>query len=79
MKERIYIVKYSKGNYDDWIEIDLFVTKHKQTAIDYVAKFNTILEEWKDFYNKDYEDHFNGRSYILSSIHESYFTTIQTR
>ena len=77
--KQMYIVKYSIGSYDDWREVDLFVTEYGEFALEYAAKFNTMLKKWKDFYGNDYKDHFNGRMNYLNSIDKAYIQTIQTR
>lgn len=45
----IYLVKYSRGSYDDYYEVNLFATNNEFTAKQYIDKFNTILKKWKNF------------------------------
>lgn len=51
----MYIVKYSAGSYDDWHEVDLFVTNSKETADKYVERFNNLIPKLKE-YNKKFEN-----------------------
>ena len=47
MSEKIYIVKYSSGSYDDYHEQNIFATKSLEVASNYIQKFNTKLDYWK--------------------------------
>ncbi len=47
MSEKIYIVKYSSGSYDDYYEQNIFATKSLEVASNYIQKFNTKLDYWK--------------------------------
>jgi hypothetical protein len=47
----MYIVKYSKGSYDDYVQTVVFVTKSKIKASKYVLKFNNILKKWREYYS----------------------------
>lgn len=51
MSNKIYLVKYSKGLYDDYHTVVIFATKSKETADRYVKKFNRILDYWLDHMN----------------------------
>jgi len=53
--EKIYILKYSSGSYDDFYEQNIFATKSLEKACDYIQKFNSKLEYWKDVM-KQYSD-----------------------
>lgn len=85
----MYIVKYSKGEYEDYREINIFVTENKQDAIYYCNRFNSILRKWKDYYNElfsgyDYleEDvryEFHHRWYILNEINSCEYKEIEVR
>ena len=60
MSEKIYIVKYSSGSYDDYHEQNIFATKSLEVASNYVQKFNRRLEYWKEVM-KTYS---NDRGYL---------------
>jgi len=45
---KIYIVKYSLGSYDDYREEIIFVTIKKSTATKYVTRFNKILKQLEE-------------------------------
>jgi hypothetical protein len=48
MIEKIYVVKYSSGSYDDFYEENIFATKSLEVASNYIHKFNSRLEYWKE-------------------------------
>ncbi len=54
--EKIYLVYYFGGCFDDFYRNELFVTKNIQTAIEYCNKFNRILTDLKEHYSKFEED-----------------------
>lgn len=54
MSDKIYIVRYSGGDYDGRYEVNIFATDKKTTATKYVTRFNKILKKWKEHY-KQYE------------------------
>ena len=68
----MYIVKYSAGSYDDWHEVDIFVTKSKETADKYVEKFNTLLEKFK-IHNQKFEEGEEGWEWIKPEYSEKFF------
>lgn len=46
--DKIYLVKYDGGDYDDQYNTVIFATVKKTTAIKYVTRFNRILKKWKN-------------------------------
>lgn len=60
---KTYIVKYSRGGWDDYSENILFATTDKKTATKYVTKFNAILKKWKEYYSQ-FEDDSKGIKWI---------------
>ena len=46
--KKIYIVKYSRGSYDDCSEEIIFATLKKSTATKYVTRFNKILKQLEE-------------------------------
>lgn len=48
----MYVVKI-RVNEGDWVDVEtLFVTAKKKTAVEYVKKFNKVIEEAKKFYTE---------------------------
>ncbi len=90
--EKIYLVKYYGGEYEDSWNTAIFATHKKSTATKYVAKFNRILKKWKDYYDQftdtnggirwikqeHVEKHFK-RWYYLSGISNCYYEEIEIR
>ena len=84
----IFAVAYYGGEYDDYFNKTVFVTKNEQTAIDYVNKFNSILQKWKDYYKqfeedgwikKEFEDGYFRRWLQIRNVSKCYYTKIQIR
>lgn len=46
-ENKIYIIKYHGGDYEDYYEKIIFATTDKTKAISYVRRFNKILKKWK--------------------------------
>jgi hypothetical protein len=69
---KMYIVRYCGGSYDDWYEINVFVTDKKATATKYVTKFNKTLKKWKEYY-KQYESKKLGINWIKDEYVEQHF------
>lgn len=89
--KKIYLVKYYGGQYEDYHTRELFVTSDKETADNYIIKFNSILNKWKNHYSQycnskfglsfikdEYRHHFN-RWYQLDSIEECFYIEIPVR
>jgi hypothetical protein len=67
-KNKIYIVKYSLGTYDDYREEIIFATIKKTIATKYVTRFNKVLKQLEED-NKRFE---KVESYGLSWIKDKY-------
>ena len=70
----MYLVQYSTGSYDDWIEHDLFVTHDKKMADAYAEKMNRIGVQLRQYYNElynnsDYGNCSEERLLIISEKH----------
>ena len=89
----MYVVKYSKGDYDDYREIIVFVTDRKTTATKYVTKFNKMLKKWREYYSQ-FEDNkrfpftwfrddaptlYYDRWYMLREIYRCWWEEIEVR
>ena len=72
MSNKMYIVRYCVGSYDDSYEVNLFVTNKKTTATKYVTRFNSIFKKWKEHY-KQYEETEYGIAWIKDEYAEKYF------
>ena len=88
---KLYIVRYSRGDHADFRETDVFVTDKKATATRYVTKFNKLLKKWKEHY-KQYESRGSWNSWIkdeylryfdrwhsLGQMGECYYNEIEKR
>lgn len=72
--EKIYIVRYYGGSYDNHYEVLLFATTKKSIATKYVTKFNTILEKWKTYYSQFEEDKYGiGIKQLKDEYIEEYY------
>jgi len=52
MRNKIYIVSYSTGEYEDWTEISLFATFDMEKAVAYCKKFNEMWKRWSEHYTQ---------------------------
>ena len=68
----MYLVKYSKGSWDDYFEVTLFVTESEDTAKEYVDKFNTILNKWKSFLENNKPDLMSLSMEDYDAFHDKY-------
>ena len=84
----MYLVWYAGGGWDNEFTVELFVTKDKKLATDYVEKFNSILRKWQDYYRQftddgflmdDYESKYFMRWDCLSEINGCYWREIEVR
>lgn len=69
--EKIYIVSYSSGDYEDYSNKIIFATMSKSKATKYVTRFNKILKKWKDYY-KIYEEKKIWSNKLLTWIKDEY-------
>lgn len=70
--DKIYLVKYYGGSYDNTFEQLIFVTTNISTAKAYVKRFNKILKKWQRYYHK-YTDKKNGFTWIKDKYKGKYF------
>ena len=61
---KIYIVKYYGGSYEDYYETIIFATTKKSKAYKYRARFNRILKKWKKYYSQYETRNIAGISWI---------------
>lgn len=59
---KAYLVGYSTGCYDDWTVHNLFVTFDEEIALNYMDKFNRILEALKEHYSGENADRFFNKN-----------------
>jgi hypothetical protein len=69
---KIYIVKYRGGTYEDSWDNIIFATTKKTTATKYVTKFNRILKKWKDYY-KQFEENKFGFNWLKNEYINKHF------
>jgi len=64
----MYVVMYSEGQYEEYREIIVFVTKSKSKAEKYQARFNRIMRKWYDYYSQ-----YETRSKWIADEHLQHF------
>jgi hypothetical protein len=87
--KKIYLVKYSTGQYEDYNEKIIFATFDKQKAIKYVSKFNQITNKWDKYYSKyngdyrwikdEYVEKYFNRWYMLHELNNCTYEEINIR
>lgn len=85
----IYIVSYSTGEYEDYIENNIFATFDEQKAIAYVKKFNSLKDKWYNYYSKyngdyrwikdEFVDKYFPRWYMLHELNDCFYKEIEVR
>ena len=50
MKNKVYLVQYSEGYWEERFFVDIFVTENEEVAKKWCEKFNKLLEKWRTFY-----------------------------
>jgi hypothetical protein len=70
--DKIYLVRYCGGSYEDFYTTTVFATTKKSTATKYVAKFNRILKRWKNHYSQ-YEDNRYGFGRIKKEFVDQHY------
>lgn len=62
---KIYIVGYSKGSYDDYEEVNVFCTFDEKIARKWENKFDLLCRKWSTFYKRLERQH-KDRRYLYS-------------
>lgn len=70
--DKIYLVKYDVGDYDNYDSYVIFATKSKSKAKKYVSKFNGIVKKWKLYYSQ-FESNDYGFNWIKDEYVEKHF------
>ena len=70
--DKIYLVKYDVGDYDNYDSYVIFATKSKSKAKKYVSKFNGIIKKWKLYYSQ-FESNDCGFNWIKDEYIEKHF------
>ena len=73
-KDKIYIVKYYGGSYEDYYETIIFATTSKSKAYKYRARFNRILKKWKKHYSQYETRNMAGMFWIGEEFVNKYYT-----
>ena len=86
---RMYIVSYSKYTYEDEQTFHVFVTDNEKKAIEYVNRFNGILDKWSKYYSRytgrdryikdEYEERYGRRWWELKHTNEAYYEEVEFR
>lgn len=71
--EKIYLVRYYGGSYEDYWDRVIFATTKKTIATKYVTKFNRILKKWKNYYSQFEENKYGIMPCIKDEYIEQYF------
>lgn len=87
MKNKIYIAKYSTGEYEDYTEHIVFATFDEDKAIKWCDKFEKTIKRCRDFYGKYYASEFNlekfktfvNRNYRYNNIGEAFYEKTEIR
>lgn len=79
-KKYMWIVRYSRGSWDDFVRINVFVTTDEEKAKAYCEKFNRILTKWKEYWGQieETEYNFNRWNEVLET-NNSYYDKIEIR
>jgi hypothetical protein len=71
MNKTHYIARYSTGSYEDYTNIDVFVTEDKELVERWVEKFNSKLECWKDYFKR-----FGNAYYNYTILDEAFYDKV---
>jgi hypothetical protein len=83
----IFIVKYTHGDWDGFVRVNVFATYDEEIAKAYCEKFNRILKKWKSYWaqyvNSDNwlepsNIHFERWLYI-DKTNEAYYDKLEIR
>jgi hypothetical protein len=87
--EKMYLVCYSCGSYEDYRNITIFVTKNLRRARSYRAKFNRILRKWNDYYSQftgdndwiknEYIEKYYDRWHMIRNINRCFIDEVEVR
>lgn len=86
--DKIYVVKYSTGRYDEHFVHMVFGTTNKQVAKNYVERFNNLVSKMQDHYSfivneygyvkDEYLDYFE-RQHWANSINRCFYEELPMR
>lgn len=79
--KRGYNIFYLQKDIDNEVDSKtIFFTENKKFAIDYITKYNVILNRWKDYFdNNDVQNHQLDRRNIINSIIGCYYEEVPIR
>lgn len=87
--EKIYLVCYSTGDYEDYRNIIIFATNSHSKAVKYRGKFNRILKKWQDYYSQftgkwgwimpEHVERHYDRWYMIGKIGRCYIDEVEVR
>lgn len=70
--EKMYIVRYYGGGYDDHCTVDIFVTSNKLVAKKYATRFNKMIKKWKEYYSQLEYNKYGILKWILDEDQSKY-------
>lgn len=70
--EEFYIVKYSRGIYDEYREYNVFITSSISLAHRWCEKANQIKDKWFKYYDKITEELSHEDSDFANHIHHRF-------
>jgi len=68
--KKIYLVRYSRRDWEDYYDVTVFATQDESKAKAYVVKFNRLLEKWKAYYDENWQDLPNDGSLLYERIYQ---------
>ena len=72
MNKEYYLCYYSVGEYDDYREVNVFITNDLKKSKLWVRKFNNLIKKWKSHYSQ-YEEIKCGFPWIKDEYTEQYY------
>lgn len=92
MVKKMYIAKYSRGDWDDYYQFPVFVSADKRKVTNWVTKFNRIHKEYLKMYEPylsrehsfpwiadEYSEKYGDKWYRLKKINKAFWEEIELR
>lgn len=92
MVNKMYIAKYSKGEWDDHYQVSVFVSDDKRKVTKWVTKFNRIHKEYLKMYEPyltnehgfpwidgEHYEKYGDKWYRLKKINKAFWEEIELR
>ncbi len=83
----MFIVYYTKGTYEDYTKVIVFVTTDRNKASKWVLKFNKMVDKWSKIYLEkrycelasNFVDSTMENIFYFSEIGTAYFEPVEVR